>query len=393
MGTEITLLGLPLIAAQTLNATSLQMGILEALGLLSWFAFGIFAGVWADRISRRALLIFADVGRALLISVVPVAFVLGWLSFPLLYAVTLLIGSLTVCADVAAPAFVSDIVARDQLVTANSRLQLSRSLAQTIGPGLAGVLLQLLTAPIALILDSASYLISVFFLYWTKGTKHEYKSLQVNTWREIREGFNALFGNSVLRALAVSSAHFSFFMGIFTAINVLFIFRTFQPSAATLGMVFALAGIGALLGAVSVGRLIAKYGLGKMTTASLLLIGAGCLSISVSGNLLKTSGALLLLIAGESLISFGASIFSILAVSLRQSMVSQSLQGRINATQRTIVMGAMAIGSLVGGGMGDVIGLQLTIGIAGVGIMLAVFWVLISQRKHIQQWKAPTLVE
>ena len=174
LGSQITTWALPLTAIVLLKATASQMGLLVAVRNVSYLLVGLFAGVWVDRVKRRPLLIVTDIGRALLLGSIPIAALLGYLSMTQLYIVTFLTGLLAVLFDVAYQSFLPSLVARDQLVEGNSKLQASVAMAEIAGPGLAGVLVQLLTGPIAILTDTLSFVVSALSLALIRGKESPY---------------------------------------------------------------------------------------------------------------------------------------------------------------------------------------------------------------------------
>src|SRR5437867_8121574 len=204
LGSSVTGLALPLAAVLVLNATPAQMGIMRAAQYLPFLLLGLFAGVWVDRLRRRPVLILADAGRALLVGSIPVAALLGVLRIDVLYVVALLVGVLTVFFDVAYLAYVPSLVPRDSLTEGNSKLEVSRSFAGMAGPALAGALVQLVTAPVALVVDAASFLVSAASLSLIRTPEPKPAALAHgrSIWRDAGEGLRIVGGHPVLRTLA-----------------------------------------------------------------------------------------------------------------------------------------------------------------------------------------------
>src|SRR5215813_513577 len=164
LGSQLTLLALPLTAVALLKADALQMGILNAAQMAPFLLIGLFAGVWVDRMKRRSILIVGDVGRAILLGWIPVAALLNILSLGQLYIISFLVGVLTLFFDVAYQSYLPTLVSRENLVEGNSKLEISRAIAQIVGPGMAGALISIIAAPLTIALDALSFLISALFL-------------------------------------------------------------------------------------------------------------------------------------------------------------------------------------------------------------------------------------
>lgn len=390
-GSMITGVAYPLTAALVLNATATEMGILYALETAPFLLIGLFAGAWIDRVRRRPVLIAADLGRAVLIALVPLAMLLNLLSIEVLYVAGFLFGVLTVFFDVAYQSFVPHVVTRDHIVEANSKLEVSRSAAQIVGPGLGGVLVQLLTAPFALLFDAVSFLCSALFMSQVRAEEPlpERHGVQQSIWQDIREGLGVVFGNQYLRAIIGCTALTNLAMGMWSAVQVLFFTRQLGLEPATIGLVMSIAAPGALLGALVANRVAQRFGLGPTIILSAILGGIAMLPVPfVSAGLpgLITIGLSMLLIN----ISFV--IYNVNQVSLRQSITPDRLLGRVTATIRCVVWGIMPIGALVGGKLGDVLGLRPVLGIAAFIGAIAFLSVLLSPVRTLRETPRPAAI-
>src|SRR5919199_2128290 len=252
-GSEISQLAIPLTAALVLGASPAQMGLLGAFEFAPFLLLSLFAGVWVDRVHRRPVLIVADVGRAILLGSIPAAALAGVLRIEQLYVVGLLTGVLTVFFDVAYQAYLAVLVKREHLVEGNSKLEVSRSVAQIAGPGVAGALVQLVTAPIAVVVDAISFVASVIFLLLI-GAPEPAPVRQAGTdgsvWSELREGLAVVIGNPLLRSIAGCTATSNLFGNAMQAIYVLYVTRELGLQPAVIGLIYAIRGPGALGGAV-----------------------------------------------------------------------------------------------------------------------------------------------
>jgi MFS family permease len=371
LGTHISALALPLIAATTLGATPFETGVLAALGWLPFLLFGLFAGVWVDRRRRRPLMIAADLGRAAIVAVVPLAWALGELTMGVLYAVALLAGSLTVVFDVAYLSYLPTLIDRRQLVGGNSRLEGTASAAQIVGPGLGGMLIRFLGGPLALLVDAASFLLSGLLLGLVRAPEPPPapRPERANVWREIGEGLSLVRRSDVLRALVLASATVQVAGFAFLAVYVLFMARDLGLDAAQIGLVLATGGIGALAGSVVASPARARFGQGPTIVGALFLFGASGMLVPLA--VLVQGWALPLVVASEFLQWMAIVAYDINALSLRQAMVPDRLAGRVNGTFRFLVWGLRPLGSVLGGLLGGVVGLAGTLVIGELGMLLA----------------------
>ena len=383
-GTWLGALGL--LAILDLDATPAQMGMLETLRAAPVLLLGLLAGVWVDRLSRRPLLILADVGRALLLAGVGLAAWNGWLRMEHLYAVAFVIGVLTIFFDIAYRAYLPALMTRERLVTANSRLSASESVAEIASPGLGGLLVQWLGAPLTLIVDGFSFLLSALFLLsirrseaprCIKGTSSQTESV----WSEIRTGLGFVYQRPILRALVGTAAMRRFFGGFF-ALYGLFVLKEVGLSATTLGILIGSGGIGALLGAVMVDQVRRRYGLGKVLIGTMFISGALNLLIPLAYG--PTWLAIILLLIPQIIGDIFGVIYSILDISVRQSNTPDAMLGRVNATFDFVADGIGTVGMFVGGVLGSAIGMRSTLFVAACGIMLATGWLLVSPVREME---------
>jgi MFS family permease len=389
-GSEITGLALPLTAVTILNATAGQMGLLNALQTLPFLLVGLFAGVWADRLKRRPILMVADFGRAILIGSIPAALVLGVLSLEYLFVVTFLVGVLTVFYDVSDQSFLPALVGREHLVDANSKFEISSSAAHILGPGLAGWLIQVLSAPIAITFDALSFLISSLLLasIHKEEVVEKTEGQRPNMLSEIREGLGVVFGSRMLRSIAGCTATSNLFGGIWGSIFILYLTRDLNLEPAAIGFIFAAGAPGALLGAVVAQRLAKRFGVGAT------IVGAAAMS-GVAGMLIPLASGTPLMIAVILVVSgliFGLCnvVYNVNQVSLRQAITPNRLLGRMNASMRFLVWGTIPIGALIGGWLGETIGLRPTLFVGAFGGLFTFLWVYLSPVRTLRETPAHT---
>lgn len=382
VGSQVSALALPLIAALTLGATPWQMGLLSAAGSVPALLVGLFAGVWVDRLRRRPLMITADLGRAALLLTIPVASALGLLRIELLYLVALSAGVLTVLFDVTYLAFIPSLVGRDRLVDANSKLEATASVAQVVGPGLGGALVGALGAAYAVLIDALSFVASALFISGVSLAEPAPAGGRTGVATEIGEGLRLVLTHNVLRVLAGCSATTNLFGRMFLAVYVLYMTRDLGLGSVGVGLVFATGGVGALAGAVVAGPVTQRFGPGPVMIVAQLLFGLFGMAVPLA--VLVPRVALPMIVASEFSQWMAVTVYYVNAVSARQAMIPARLQGRVNATMRFAAGGALPIGALIGGALGGVIGLPLTLVVAEFGMLLAFLWLLLSPVRSLR---------
>jgi MFS family permease len=377
-GSSVSSLALPLAAILVLDATAAQMGFLRAAGGLPALLFGLLVGVWVDRLRRRPIMMAADLGRAVLLGSIPVAALFGSLSMWQLYAVAFAVATLSLFFDIAATSFLPTVIGRRDLTDGNSKLQVSFSATSAIGPGAAGLLVQLVTAPFAIALDALSFLVSALFLGRLRAPEPERtsRSGERNFRRELGEGLRLLFENSLLRAMTLSSAMGSLALSVQGTVLILYATETLELSPALLGVVFSSGGMASIAGAVFSGRVGRRLGAGPAVVWGTLVVSVGALIFPLASGPLVVAAPLLIL--GQVLMGSGAPIYSVNQISLRQQITPDRLLGRVNAGRRFLVFGAAPIGALLGGFLGSELGLRPALLAGGLGMALAFFVALLS---------------
>lgn len=381
---------MPLTAAEVLGASPAQMGLLQAAGTAPPLILGLVAGVWVDRFRRRPVLIVADLGRALLLGTIPVLALLGLLRMEHLIAIALLAGVLTLFFDVAATSFIPSFLARDRLVDANSRLTASASVAQVAGPSVAGTLVQLLTAPIAVAVDAVSFLLSAVCHAVLRVEEPVAKGASTlkgrALWRELGgevvEGLRVVGGNAYMRTCAGTAGVFNFFAGVFLAVYVLYVTRQLGVTPWELGLLYAIGGGGSVLGAMLAAPLARRLGFGGATVVAACVVGVGW----VPAALVTPAAAvtLPLLALSHFLRGLSQTVYGINSVSLRQAAVPDGLQGRVAGTLRVVFLGTAPLGSLAGGLLGERIGLGPTLAIGAWGALLGTLWMVLSPVRRLE---------
>ncbi|MFJ8334620.1 MFS transporter [Streptomyces sp. NPDC094437] len=368
LGSQITPLVLPLIAIGELDADNAAVAALVTAQFLPFLLLGLPAGVWVDRLPRRSVLIVCDVGRALVLLTVPAAFLADAVSMPLLYAVACLQGAFTVFFDVAYQTYLPEIVATEHLADANGKLELSRSGAQIAGPGLAGLLVSALRAPLVLVVDALSYLLSAVFL-WRIRTRSPapQRATGQRLFKEIGAALRWIFRNRALAPLVICLALLNFFSGgIMYSLLIPYAVRELGMSAGTAGLLLGLSNVGFVAGALLASRLGRRFG------ADRCMVGAVALNVVGLGLLPLASGAYAgaVFVVGMALGWFGTVVFNIHQVTLRQTITPAAMLGRVNASIRFVIWGVIPLGATTGGFLTERAGLRATFWIAAVGGVL-----------------------
>ncbi len=370
LGSHITSSGIPLIAILVLGAHPAQIGLLAALGALPSLLFSLFIGVWVDRLPRRPLLLLADLARALLLLMVPIASLSGLLHIQQLYLVTVLLSICTIFFDTAYQAFLPQITAYDQLVGGNSKLGISSSLAEIGGPPLAGGLIQLLGAPLAVLFDALSFLVSALSIALIRPREIQSiapAEMREPLWHEMYEGLHALFSHPLLRTLVISTTLRNFSGGAFLALYTIYIVRELSIVPVLYGLLIALGGVGALIGSLITPRLTRRFGAKQMLICGTLLHSfLALLTPLASGPTLLALGMLGI---SQLIGDIGFAFYSINEISLLQSSIPAHIQGRANAVIGFLVSGIAPLGTLLAGVVSEYMGIRLTL-LCGAGGML-----------------------
>ena len=348
VGDQVSLIALPLVAVLVLDANAAQMGYLVAAELLPNLLFSLHAGAWADRRARkRQTMIATDIGRALLIGSIPLAYAFDALTFPHMLVVAFLMGTLTVLFHVSYSAFYPALVPRERLVEGGSIMHGSRALSYIVGPSAGGLLVQAISAPVTLVVDACSYVVSALFL---RSVDVEEPATETPGKGHIVSGVRWVFGNPIIRAALGATATINFFNFVFSALFILYATTELDLSPATLGLVLGAAAVGGILGALVTGRVTLAEGPQSVILACLFLAEFGC--------------------------GFGVMMLDISAGAIAAAVVPDRLRSRVSGAYMVVNYGVRPLGALVGGALGSWIGLRETLWIATAGALLGVLWLI-----------------
>jgi MFS family permease len=381
VGTMVSHLALPLLAATALDATPWEMGLLVAAERAAFLLVALPAGALLDRVRRRPVMVAADVARFLLLASIPVVWWLGTLTFAQLVGAALLAGIATVFFDVGYQSVLPAVVGRAGLVEGNVKLESTRAAAEAAGPALGGGLVQLVGAANAVLLDALSYLVSVACLL---RMRTEEPAPERDPSRSLRSdmvaGMRYVLGHPLLRPIALCTGTANLFSGVLTAVAVLFLARDLGQPAGVIGLVLAAGSIGGVLAALTAGGWIRRFGQGRTLVSALLVTGPITLVLP-----LTTAGAGLAWFAvGWFAVAYGGVVYNVAQVSFRQSVCPDRLLGRMNASIRFLVWGTIPIGGLLGGALGELLGLRATLLVTAVGFVLAPLWVVASPLRRLR---------
>lgn len=392
IGSQISYLALPLVAATVLAATPLQMGLLVALDALPALLIGLLAGAFVDRTEKRPVLISADLVRACSLAVIPFAWATGNLSIEFLYAVAMIIGSAALFFDSAYQALLPKLLHGDDLLAGNSAMEVSRSAGELVGPPVAGMLIQVVKAPVALLIDSFSFLASAGIIARIRHREnHAILQIEPETLSSgIRSGLSAIGASSPLRAIAICAGAIGLTNAMVEAISILYLIRTLGLEPGVIGLVFAIVSAGFIIGVLLPASVARRVGIGPALAIGLMLIALGDLLIPVAGSgfwFAVTAVGL-----GQFLFGAGFTLFNVSIVTLRQSLVPENLMGRVTSSIRTLGWGMAPIGALLGGLFAELIGMRTTLIIAALleGGVAIVIWRSALWRIRVLPQHAPT---
>jgi MFS family permease len=382
-GSQVTILALPLTAILTLHATAFQVASISAVLWAPYLCFPLVAGWWADNHPRRLVLIIADLGQAILLGLIPLLAFLHLLRIEYMYLISFLVGSLTVFFSSAYRPYLTTLVGRPHLMEGDSKLQVSESVAQIGGPGLGGVLVQLLTAPYAILIDACSFVCSALGLILIR--QHEQRpetaSSSEPVWRQMGAGFQTVFGNPLLRALGLASMTYNFFEAAINALFVLYATRELHLQPALLGTILAMGSIGALLGSLLATPLARRIGLGPALIFMSFFECVIFLLLPLAGGPLNVKIVLLILAFGGNGIGLAAT--NIYYSSLRQATIPDAVLGRALAANSWVGLGVVPVGAFLAGLVQNWLGLHWTILWSVIGLLSMSFWIMIPSVYHI----------
>jgi MFS family permease len=397
VGTQVTNLALPLVAILVLQASAFEVALLGAIEFLPFVFFTLPAGAWVDRLPKRRVLIAADLGRAAILALVPIAYLTGALAMWQLYVVGFSAGILTVFFEVAYQSILPEFVDRDRLAEGNSRLEISRSAAQILGPGLGGFLVGVITAPMAILADALSYVGSAGFLFGirsaardTTAASHGDAPPRPSLRHEIAEGLRFYAKSSLLLAESAAIVTMNLGSNISYSILLVFLVRDLALKPEAIGIAFSIGSIGVLAGAASAAAFGRRLGVGPVLILATAILTGGAFLIVLA----TPETAFGLLLAMAAIQGFSGIIINVNGVSLRQSLTPDHLQGRVNATGRWINWSILPLAAILGGLIATAIGLRGTVLVGATIGLLSLPWLIFTPIRSLREMpRSPIGVE
>jgi MFS family permease len=368
LGSEVTQLGLPFAAVVVLHATAFEVALLGTAAIMPFVLFSLPAGVWVDRLRRRPMMIAADFGRLATLASIPIAHAFGALTLGQLYVVQFTAGTLTVFFDVSYLSYLPSLVSREELAGGNARLETTRSIAQTAGPGLAGGLIGLVGAPAAITADVVSFGISGGLISLIRKRELVTPRSQREPLRsELKEGLRYVFGQRYLRPLTICTGAWNFFSSIGFGIVIVYAVRVLGLSAPLIGIAFMVGTSGAVLAAAFSGQVVRRFGLGPTIVWGGVLGSVFWVFIPLAH---RSDGLAFLIV---SILGFSAlgMLFNVNQLTLRQAITPPQLQGRMNAIVRFMYWSPQALGFALGGVLAAHLGLRGVLWVASIGAVAA----------------------
>jgi MFS family permease len=375
-GAQVTNLALPLTAALLLSATPFEMGVLVALETLPFALVSLHAGVLIDRVRKMPVLIACGAGRGVALLSIPIAAWTGVLTIHQLFVVGFVCGVQNVVGGAAYQVLLAQLAGRRRLVEANAKVALGETSAALVGPGLAGGLIHFLTAPFAIALDALTFIASAWMLKGVRAPQDVPSATpSPGIGHEILEGLRLVWHNRTLRSLAILAGTWQLLQNMQVAVLILFATRELQLGAGAIGLVYMAGGAGCVLAAATAERLTARFGVGRVIVAALLLSAAGWQSYA----LVRGGGGSAMLLLGLAMLvfDFGAVLYGITYLSLRQAITPDRLLGRMTTSMRFLTVAPAPFGALTGGTIATVIGLRATlwcVGLCGLALAAAAMW-------------------
>ena len=384
-GSLVTRMALPFVAILVLGAGAFEVALVRSIDLLAALLFGLIVGAWVDRLRRRPVMIWADLGRAVLLVTIPIAAIGGWLTLAQVLLVSFAVAILSTFFDAADNAYLPSIVSRDELVRANSALAASGSAAEFTAFGISGFLVQLLSAPLAIFLDAISFVVSAILLGSIRRPEPPPppKADREPVLREIHEGLTIIARDPIIRAFTLASMAMATLWGVFGAIWILFAVDELGLGAAAIGVIAGFGGLSSLVGAAIAERVTRRLGVGHAAIASMLVasVGFALIPLAPAAMPILAFGFLV----GQQLIGDGAvTLYDVAETSVRQARVHDRALGRVAATVPVGSVGAQLAAALGAGLLAEVIGLRATAFLAPLGTLVAAGILVASPVRHLR---------
>jgi MFS family permease len=393
LGTQVSAVAIPLLAVATLQATSFEVGLINAASTLAFALIGLPAGAWLDRWRRRPVLVASDLARALLLATIPLAALFGLLTIWQLVLVSLLVGTARVLFDIGYRSYLPSVTGKERVLAGNSSMEFVRASGQVVGPGLGGLLVTLVGAAAVVLVQAGTFTVSALSLLAIRTPEEPIPvaAERVPLRTQIVDGLTFVMRNRFLRATALASALSNLSFAIASAVNMIFLSRELHLSPAVIGLVIAAGSVTVMIGAAFTTRLSGAIGSARIIWLSLAVTAPLTLLSALAQPGWWTVLVLIGIAAGE----FGQIVYAITNVSVRQRLCPDRMLGRVNATMQVFIMGLFPLGAILGGVLGELIGARLTLVVAGL-VMLSCPIILrgalgrVREVESIPAWATPS---
>ncbi len=390
LGAQVSGVAVPLLAVLTLDAGPLEVGLVSASSTVAFALIGLPAGAWLDRWRRRPVLVVADVARAALLATIPVAAALGVLTIGQLVVVSLLSGVARVFFDVGYQSYLPSVIGRDRVLARNSAMETVRASGQVVGPGLGGTLVGLVGAANVIALQAVTFAVSAVSLLAIRTPEPvpQVHGDRPRLRRQIADGLAFVLRNRVLRAIALTSAASNVAFALASAVTIPFLSRTLGLSPAAIGLVLAAGSLTVMAGAALTTRASARWGSARIIWLALAVSGPFTVLTPLARPDSVTWVVLLVVAFGAG--ELGQIVYAITSLSLRQRLCPDHLLGRVTATMRVLIMGAVPVGALLGGALGEVLGVRATLWVCAAVLVLAPVpvWVVLRGYREVDDLPA-----
>jgi transmembrane secretion effector len=384
LGTQVSSVALPLLAVLTLQATAFQVGLINAASTVAFALIGLPAGVWLDQLRRRPVLVASDVLRAVVLATIPIAALLGVLSVAQLVVVSFVVGLGRVFFDVGYRSYLPSVIGRDRVLAGNASLEFVRASGQVVGPGLGGALVSVVSAANVVLIQAVTFAVSAVTLLGVRSSEPPpvVDAVRPRLGPQIVDGLRFVWRQPLLRATAAASAASNLSFALASAVTILFMSRTLGLSPAAIGLVLAGGSGAVMIGAAVTTKVARAVGSARLIWLSLAVTSP----FTVLGVLAQPGWGVVLLLVGMVAGELGQIVYAITSVSLRQHICPDDFLGRVNATMTVLIMGLFPLGALLGGVLGDLVGIRPTLlaSSAVLGIAPVVLYVALRHLRDIE---------
>ncbi len=376
LGTEITQLVIPIIAIVIFEAGPVHMGFLIGLSQVPNILFSLHFGIYVDKVLCKPLMIKLQIVQGILLLAIPGLYVFNLLTLEYLYATVLLTGIARLLFQFSDRVYVTRLLPKENYLEANSKIQISTSVSRSAGPGVGGMLVQIMSAPFAIFFDSLSYFVSAFFLFRIK-TEEKKPILTDESTRFIRnlkQGFQFCWNNIPIRSTVLSSIFATAGYGVISALFMLYMIDVLEISPSVVGFIISLGSVVSIFGSIVAPKFSEKFGIGNVLILGTLVPAVGYILISSADMFIVPE--VLVLILAQICISLGAPIYYVNEMTLRQQQTPIELMGRVTSFRAFIAGGIAPVSAVLGGWLGSVIGIQAAVSVGATIFLASIIFLL-----------------